>query len=71
MVDRIETVSDEDAIAATRMLAADEGIFAGISSGAALYVAIQEAKKSENRGKTIVVLLPDSGERYLSTGILS
>lgn len=71
VVDRIETVSDEDAIAATRMLAADEGIFAGISSGAALYVAIQEAKKSENRGKTIVVLLPDSGERYLSTGIFS
>ncbi len=71
VVDRIEAVSDEDAIAATRMLAADEGIFAGISSGAALYVAIQEAKKSENRGKTIVVLLPDSGERYLSTGIFS
>lgn len=67
MVDKVVTVSDDDAMRASRLLAREEGLLAGISSGAALCVAIQEAKKDENRGKTIVVLLPDTGERYMST----
>lgn len=69
VVDRVVDVSDQDAIATTRMLAEQEGTLAGISSGAALYAAIKEAEKPENKGKTIVALLPDTGERYLSTGI--
>lgn len=67
VVDKVVTVSDDDAMRASRLLAREEGLLAGISSGAALYVAIQEAKKDENRGKTIVALLPDTGERYMST----
>lgn len=67
VVDKVVTVSDDDAMRASRLLAREEGLLAGISSGAALYVAIQEAKKDENRGKTIVTLLPDTGERYMST----
>lgn len=67
VVDKVVTVSDDDAIRASRLLAREEGLLAGISSGAALYVAIEEARKDENRGKTIVALLPDTGERYLST----
>lgn len=70
-VDSIEQVSDSDAIAFTVMLAEKEGILAGISSGAALAAAVRAAKKPQNAGKTIVALLPDSGERYLSTGIFS
>ncbi|MDE6247208.1 MAG: cysteine synthase A [Muribaculaceae bacterium] len=69
VVDRVVDVSDQDAIATTRLLAEQEGTLAGISSGAALYAAIKEAEKPENKGKTIVALLPDTGERYLSTGI--
>ena len=69
VVDRVVDVSDQDAIATTRMLAEQEGTLAGISSGTALYAAIKEAEKPENKGKTIVALLPDTGERYLSTGI--
>lgn len=69
VVDRVVDVSDQDAIATTLMLAEQEGTLAGISSGAALYAAIKEAEKPENKGKTIVALLPDTGERYLSTGI--
>ena len=65
--DHIFTVTEEQAYAATRLLAAREGILAGISSGAALHAAIELAKLPENTGKTIVVLLPDTGERYLST----
>lgn len=67
VVDTIVTVEDNEAIRVSRLLAQKEGILAGISSGAALAAAITEAKKSENAGKTIVALLPDTGERYLST----
>ena len=65
--DEIVTVSSADAIAAAKRLPATEGIFAGISSGAALHAAAELAKRPENAGKRIVVLLPDSGDRYLST----
>lgn len=65
--DQIFTVTEEQAYAATRLLAAREGILAGISSGAALHAAIELAKLPENTGKTVVALLPDTGERYLST----
>ena len=67
--DEIITVGKEDAFSASRTLAREEGILVGISSGAALCAATLLAKRKENEGKTIVVLLPDSGERYLSTGI--
>jgi cysteine synthase len=66
-VDEIVTVRNEDAGATARKLAKEEGILAGISSGAALWAAIQVAKRPESAGKTIVVILPDTGERYLST----
>lgn len=69
VVDEVIPVSNEDAIAATRTLAQKESLLAGISSGAALHAALQLAAREENAGKTIVALLPDSGERYLSTGI--
>ncbi len=65
--DAVEQVSEEQAYESARMLAQEEGVLVGISSGAALYTAIQEAKKVENKGKTIVAILPDTGERYLST----
>lgn len=67
VVDRVIPVSDEEAIGMARLLASHEGLLAGISSGAAARVALQLAKREEYRGKTIVVLLPDTGERYLST----
>ncbi len=67
VVDEIITVSNEDAFNTARNLAREEGVLVGISSGAALHVAITVAKRDENKGKTIVVVLPDSGERYLST----
>ena len=65
--DRVNQVKEEEAYAAARLLAAKEGILVGITSGAALHTALQEARKEENEGKTIVALLPDTGERYLST----
>lgn len=65
--DEIVTVGTDDAYAASRLLAKKEGVFVGISSGAALFAATQIAKRPENKGKTIVVLLPDTGDRYLST----
>lgn len=67
LVNRIIKVSDDHAMEASRMLARTEGVLAGISSGAALYAAIHLAKDPANEGKTIVVLLPDTGDRYLST----
>ena len=64
--DTVEAVTEEEAFEYARLLAKKEGILAGISSGAALCAAVREAKKQENEGKTIVVLLPDTGERYLT-----
>lgn len=71
VVDAIVKVTDNDAIKASRLLAQQEGLLVGISSGAALYAAMQLAKMPENAGKTIVALLPDTGERYLSTVLYS
>ena len=67
ITDEIIQVSNEDAMETTRQLAAKEGILVGISSGAALWAAIQLSQRQENEGKTIVVILPDTGERYIST----
>ncbi len=69
VVDEILPVTGEDAFAQTRALAREQGILAGITSGAAMWAAIQLAKRPDFAGKNIVALLPDSGERYLSTGI--
>jgi len=69
--DEIITVSTEDAYETGRALARGEGVLVGISSGAAVFAATQVAKRPENKGKTIVVLLPDTGERYLSTPMFS
>lgn len=69
LVDEIEQVTNEEALLYARRLAREEGILAGISCGAAVAVAVRHAKLAQNEGKTIVVLLPDSAERYLS-GIL-
>lgn len=67
LVDVIETVSNEEAIECARRLIREEGILCGISSGAAVAAALRWAKRDENAGKNIVVVLPDSGERYLSS----
>ncbi|MDO4562572.1 MAG: cysteine synthase A [Clostridia bacterium] len=67
--DEVMSVKDEDALLATRELARTEGIMAGISSGAAIWAAVELAKRSESADKTIVAILPDSGTRYLSTGV--
>lgn len=67
VVDEVIPVDDDDAIRASRELTATEGLLVGISSGAAAFAATQLARRPENEGKTIVVLLPDTGERYLST----
>ena len=69
--DEILTVENDDAFATSKLLAKKEGVLVGISSGAALYAAIQLAKRPENEGKTIVTLLPDSGDRYYSTPLFT
>ena len=65
--DEVIPVKNEDAFVTGRMLGRKEGILVGISSGAAVWAALELAKREENKGKTIVALLPDTGERYLST----
>jgi len=67
IIDEIIQVSNDDAVEIARQLAVKEGILAGISSGAAMWAAVQLSQRPENRGKTIVVILPDTGERYIST----
>lgn len=69
--DEVLPIADEDALACARMIARTEGVLVGISSGAAAWAAIELARKAENAGKTIVVLLPDTGERYLSTALFA
>ena len=69
ILDEVIAVSDEDALTMMRQLARLEGLLVGISSGAAVFAACQLAKREENRGKRIVVICPDSGERYLSMGV--
>lgn len=69
LIDRVETVSDNAAFEVSRRLAREEGILCGISSGAAVGAAMKLCREREFRGKTIVVILPDSGERYLSTDL--
>lgn len=71
VIDEIFRVENENAFETSRKLAKSEGLLVGISSGAALYAATQIAKRSENKGKTIVVILPDTGERYLSTELFA
>jgi cysteine synthase A len=67
MIDEVITVSNNEAIAVARQLAAKEGILAGISAGAAMHAAIEVSKRPESKGKTIVCVIPDTGERYIST----
>lgn len=71
LISEVIKVKDENAIDTSRLLAKKEGMLVGISSGAATYAALQLGKRSENKGKVIVVILPDTGERYLSTGLFS
>ena len=71
IIDEIIPVADEQAYEAGRLLGRREGVVAGISAGAALWAAIELAKKDENAGTKIVVLLPDTGDRYLSTPLFA
>jgi len=69
LIDEIVRVPSDEAIEMTRRLVREEGILAGISSGAAAWAAVRIASREENRGKIIVAILPDTGERYISTGL--
>ena len=69
--DEIISISNEDAFATGKLSGKSEGVLVGISSGAAVFAAIELAKRPENEGKTIVVLLPDTGDRYLSTPLFA
>ncbi len=69
LIDEVIKVKDEDAVNTARSLAKKEGLLMGISSGAATFAALQVAKRTENEGKILVVILPDTGERYLSTSL--
>ena len=69
--DEIVPVANEDAFATGKLIGHKEGVLVGISSGAAVWAAIELAKRPENEGKTIVVLLPDTGDRYLSTPLFA
>ena len=69
MVDQVIAVENNDAIRTSRQLAQTEGLLVGISAGAATFAALQLAQKPENKDKNIVVILPDTGERYLSTSL--
>ncbi len=67
VIDEIFKVKNEEAITTAQRLAKEEGVLVGISSGAAAFAALQVAKRQENKGRLVVVILPDTGERYLST----
>ena len=69
LIDEVIKIKNEDAFLTARRLAKEEGILAGISSGAALQAALEVGKRPENKGKVIVVVLPDTGERYISTDL--
>ena len=69
--DEVIRVANEDAFETSRQFAHSEGLFVGISSGAALWAAVELSKRPENAGKVIVALLPDTGDRYLSTPLVS
>ncbi|MEA3468740.1 MAG: cysteine synthase A [Thermodesulfobacteriota bacterium] len=71
LIDQVITVTNSDAVETARLLARKEGLLVGISSGAAIWAAMQLAKDESNRGKTIVTILPDTGERYLSTDLMA
>ncbi|MCX6012732.1 MAG: pyridoxal-phosphate dependent enzyme, partial [Chloroflexi bacterium] len=71
LLDEVIGVSDDDATIMTRRIAKEEGILVGISSGAATWAALEVAKRESNRGKMIVVIFPDTGERYLSMKIFT
>lgn len=71
VVDEVLTIKDEEAMEGGRMLAREEGLLVGISSGASFYAALSLARKPENKGKTIVAILPDTGERYMSTALFA